>query len=187
LHDGRATAELAAVEAACSDYLAEVTAGGYQALSDADLLAELRTRESLMRRQAIADHALLAEIDRRGIAGRLSMPSTAALLQTMLLVSPSTAKQRVQDARTFGPRVTMSGEALEPLLPMVAVGQASGVVSVEQARTIAKVLDRMPGTVSQADFEAAERHLVDAAESLRPRELARSASGSWPTWTRTAP
>jgi hypothetical protein len=171
LHGGRATAGLVAVDAACSDYLAQVSVGGYRALSDADLLAELRTRESLMRRQAVADHALLAELDRRGIAGRLSMPSTAALLQAMLLVSPSAAKRRVRDARTFGPRVSMSGEPLEPLLPTVAAGQASGMVSVEQARTIAKVLDRIPGRVSPADFEAAERQLVDAAGSLRPREL----------------
>jgi hypothetical protein len=166
LHGGRATTALAAVEAASSAYLAEVAAGGYRALSDADLLAELRIRESLLRRQAVADHALLAELDQRGIAGRLSMPSTAALLRAMLLVSPCTAKQRVQDARTFGPRVAMSGESLEPLLPMVATGQASGAVSVEHARTIAKVLDRVPGTVSRTDFEAAERQLVNAAGSL---------------------
>ena len=36
---------------------------------------------------------------------------------------------------------------------------------------IAKVLDRLPGTVDRCDFKAAERQLVEAAASLRPREL----------------
>jgi hypothetical protein len=171
LHGGSATAGLAAFEAAGSAYLGEIAAGGYQALSDADLLAELRDRESLVRKQAIADHELLAEIEQRGIAGRLSMPSTAVLLQALLLVSPAAARQRVDDALTRGSRVALSGERLGPLLPGVAAGQASGVVSVEQARTIAKVLDRLPGSVGQLDFEAAERQLVEAAANLRPREL----------------
>ncbi|HET6210144.1 MAG TPA: DUF222 domain-containing protein, partial [Jatrophihabitans sp.] len=171
LHGGNSTAGLAALEAAGSAYLSEIAAGGYQMLSDADLLAELRDRESLMRKQAVADHELLAEIEQRGIAGRLSMPSTAVLLQALLLVSPAAARQRVDDALTRGPRVAMSGERLGPLLPGVAAGQASGVLSVEQARTITKVLDRLPGTVGRLDFEAAERQLVEAAANLRPREL----------------
>jgi hypothetical protein len=171
LHGGSATAGLAAFAAASAAYLSGVVAGDYRALSDADVLAELRERESLMRRQAAADHALLAEIDQRGIAGRLSLPSTAAMLQALLLLSPSAAKWRVDDSVTRGPRVAMSGEPMAALLPLVAAGQASGAVSVEQARTIAKVLERLPGTVGRCDFEAAERQLVEAAGSLRPREL----------------
>jgi hypothetical protein len=168
---GSTSAELAAFETASTAYLSRAAAGRYRALSDADLLAELRGHEALMRQQAMADHALLAEIDQRGLAGRLSTPSTAALLQVLLLLSPSAARRRVEDALTRGPRVAVSGEALGSVLPAVAEGQASGVISVEQARAIAKVLDRVPGSVSPSDFELAERQLVQAAASLRPREL----------------
>jgi hypothetical protein len=52
------------------------------------------------------------------------MPSTSALLQGMLRLSPHEAKRRVDTARVCGPRQALTGELLEPLLPAVAAAQA---------------------------------------------------------------
>jgi hypothetical protein len=171
LVDGVISESLTALNAASSSYLAEVAAGSFSGLSDADLLAELRTRELVARRQAVADQELLAELDRRGVAARLSMPSTAAVLQAMLRVSPPEAKRRVQDAARFAHRLTATGEAQAPVRPLVAQAQAVGDMSIEQARTIAKVLERIPITVTVEDVTDAEQALVQAADTLRPYQL----------------
>src|ERR1700712_5339032 len=112
LHGGAASEACDSLADAGTRYLAEVSGGLFARGSDADLLAELRARETILRRQVVADHALLAEIERRGIAGRLSVPSTAALLQAMLQVSPRESKQRVAAAAACGPRTSLTGEAL---------------------------------------------------------------------------
>jgi uncharacterized protein DUF222/HNH endonuclease len=140
-------------------------------MSDADVLAELRELEVLRRRLAVIDHALIGELDRRGLAGRLVMPSTSAVLQGLLRLSPHESKQRVQAARACGPRTTLTGQALPALLPQVAVAQAAGQISPEHGRMIMLTLDKLPPSVSMEDRALAEKHLVEAALTLRPREV----------------
>jgi hypothetical protein len=125
----------------------------------------------LRRRLAVIDHALIAELDRRALPGRLVVASTAAMLQAALRLSPHEAKQRVEAAQVCGPRWSPTGERLDTLLPEVAAGQASGVVSVEHARVIAATLDELPSSVDPVDVSAAERQLVRAAAHLRPRQV----------------
>lgn len=171
LHGGTVSEACTSLVHSGARYLAEVSGGLFGRASEAELLAELRAREAIFRQQATADHALLAEIDRRGIAGRLSLPSTAALLQAMLQVSPHESKQRVTAAEVCGPRTSITGEQLTPLRPLIAQAQAAGALSVEQARVIGKVLHALPSTVAVADVTTAEQSLVDAAQSLRPYQL----------------
>lgn len=154
-----------------SSYLDEITAGVLSSLPDVDLLAELRDCEALRRRWSMVDAGLVAELERRSLAGRLATPSTSALLQGVLRLSPTEARQRVDAAAFCGPRWSLTGERLEPLLPLVAAGQADGVLSAEHARVIASTIERIPAPVAPADATAAEEHLVQAARHLRPREV----------------
>lgn len=169
--DGRPSAPLTDVADAFSRYLAEVAADLFGKLTDAHVLAELREFEALRRRLAVVDHALVAELERRALAGRLAVTSTPALLHAALRLSPHEAKQRVSAAQVCGPRWSLTGEQLETLLPQVAAGQVAGVISVEQARVIATTLEELPASVGQVDVSAAEQHLVTAAEHLPPRQL----------------
>src|SRR3712207_8434387 len=89
LHSGGITAHLTELTTAAHRYMALVAASALSAVSDADILAELTGLESLRRRLAVIDHALIGELDRRGIAGRLVMSSTAAVLQGLLRLSRS--------------------------------------------------------------------------------------------------
>jgi len=88
LDGGVVTAGLAGMSSAVHAYLGSVADGGLGRVSDADVLAELRELESVRRRLAAVDHALIGELDRRGLAGRLVMGSTAAVLQGLLRLSP---------------------------------------------------------------------------------------------------
>jgi hypothetical protein len=90
---GSISAELAAISAAVDAYRVEAVR-----LSDADLLAELRGRETVRRRLAAQDHALVAELDRRGLAARLGPASTRGLLMSMLRISSADARDRVAAA-----------------------------------------------------------------------------------------
>lgn len=141
-------------------------------MSDADVLTELRELELLRRRLATIDHALIAELDRRAIAGRLAMPTTSAVLQGLLRLSPHEAKSRVKAGRACGPRHTLTGQPLPPLRPQLAAAQADGSVSTEHTEVILKALRDLPATVSVEDHSLAEKHLVEAATTLRPREVA---------------
>jgi hypothetical protein len=198
LHGGVVTAELAEMSSAVHEYLASVAGGGLGRVSDADVLAELRELEVLRRRLAAVDHALVGELDRRGVAGRLVMGSTAAVLQGLLRPSPGEAADRVAAARACGTHTSLTGESVPPLLPVLtgesvppllpvlADAQADGVVSGEHTRVILKALSELPAAVGFEDRGLAEKHLVDAAAALRPRGRSRrSAEGSWPICTPT--
>jgi hypothetical protein len=172
LHSGLVTDGLIGLSAALADYLGSVTSGELVRVSDADVLAELRELEVLRRRLTVIDHALIDELDRRGVAGRLVMGSTAAVLQGMLRLSPGEASDRVTAARACGSRTSLIGEPLSPVLPALAAAQADGVVSAEHTQTILAALKRLPAAVSVEDRTLAEKHLVEAAATLRPREVA---------------
>jgi len=169
---GAATTGLAALSHAAYGYVSSVGNGELSQLSDADVLAELRELEALRRRLAVADHALIGELDRRGLAGRLVTGSTAALLQGLLRLSPGEARGRVDAAHACGTQLSLTGEVLPPQLPVLAAGQADGQVSTEHTRVILSTLDQLPSSVSYEDRRLAEKHLVGAATTLRPREVA---------------
>nr|MDQ2839019.1 HNH endonuclease [Actinomycetota bacterium]MDQ2959028.1 HNH endonuclease [Actinomycetota bacterium] len=171
VHGGCSSDALLAVSTAADSYLDQVSDGAPSALADADVLAEMRQLEMVSRRLAVAWHALIGQAERRGLAGLLSMPSIAAVLQMMLRVSPAEAKRRVIAAQWCGPRVTMTGDPQGPLLPEVVAGQLAGVISAEQAQVIGTVLEKLPGTVPVEKVAAAEAQLAALAATLRPYQL----------------
>ena len=100
------------------------------------------------------------------------MSSTAAVLQGLLRISPGEAKDRVTAARACGSRTSLTGEPLPPLQPLLAAAQADGAVSGEHTQVILTALNNLPVSASVEDHRLAEKHLVDAATTLRPREVA---------------
>src|ERR1700727_178383 len=57
-----------------------------------------RLVEQQVRRLPVFDHALIAELDRRGVAAEVGARDTAALLRGVLRVSPGEARARVRAA-----------------------------------------------------------------------------------------
>src|SRR5882757_3645687 len=132
----------AVVEAALGQLSAAVdtlTELDLTALGRDDLLALLRGLETQRRRLPVVDHALIAELDQRGIAGELMARDTAALLREVLRVSPREATARHEAAVDLGPGRSLTGVPRPPLLPVVAAVQAEGSISAEHARVIATV------------------------------------------------
>src|SRR5882762_8669625 len=82
-----------------------------------DLLELLRGLETQRRRLPVVDHALIAELDRRGAAGELSARDTASLLREVLRVTPREATARHEAALDLGPGWSLTGQPRPPLLP----------------------------------------------------------------------
>jgi hypothetical protein len=171
IQGGVATVGLS-LAAGVDSYLDEVTGGGLTRLSDADVLAELRELESARRRLASAGHAMITELDRRGLPGRLAMRSTSALLQGLLRLSPFEATRRVDAGRALGRRAALTGPLLAPLLPAVAAAQAAGDISGDHVQVILACLEKFPPGLSSEQFTTAEQTLTDIARTLPPRQVA---------------
>jgi Domain of unknown function (DUF222) len=69
-----------------------------------ELLDLARGLEGQRRRLPVADHALVAELEQRGVAGELACRSTAALLRQLLRLSPG---QALRMTSPFGPTVML--------------------------------------------------------------------------------
>ena len=141
---------------------------------DRDELLELvRGLETQRRRLPVVDHALVAELDQRGVAGELAARDTKALLRDVARLSPREAKARYRAAIDLGPRRGLTGEMLAPLLPAVAAAQAEGVLSAEHARVITGVIEQLPAAVEAEHGSEVEQRLVAEAARFDPSVLAR--------------
>jgi Domain of unknown function (DUF222) len=132
------------------------------------LLEVLRRFETVKRRMAVLDHALVAQLDDRRIAAELCAPSTASLLRGLLRISPAEAGRRVRAAADLGPRRTMTGQPLPPLFARVAAAQARGAISAEHAVVITKTIEKLPYAVEVEHGRQVEATLVECALALDP-------------------
>jgi len=171
LLEGRPSAALQQLERAIDEYLGTVRDGGYERLSDADLLAELCGLEKLRRQLPVADHRLLPRLERRDLARRLCAPGVAGLLQSLLRLSAYEARSRVHAARLLGPVLAADGSEVAPQLPAAARMQEEGQLSVEQAKVIARTVELLPEAIPDQVRADTEQRLVTAAESVGPRQL----------------
>ena len=134
------------------------------AASRDELLELARGLEAQRRRLPVADHALVGELEARGVAGELACRSTAVLLRQLLRLSPAQARARVEAAEALGPRRALCGQPLGPRLPVVAAAQAAGVLDPRHAEVITDTLRALPAAVAaERGPEVAERLVTEAA------------------------
>src|SRR3954469_15147269 len=128
-------------------------------LTDEELLAAVTDLEVEQRRLVFRRHALVAELEARGLARERGMRTTAGLLSRLLRISAGEAKARVQAAADLGPRRGLTGERLEPIYPLVAQAQAEGVLSERHAKLIVDTVEALPDEVRKNHEERVEADL----------------------------
>jgi Domain of unknown function (DUF222) len=148
-----------------------VLAVDLSAASRTEVTAFLRACEAQRRRLEAADHAVIAELDQRGIAGEYGHTSTVDLLIEQLRLAPAEAKARVQAARDLGPRRGLGGEPLDPIFPHAAAAVAHGTIGTGHSRVITHCLDALPPHLDAEVVQRAETALVEHARHLDPRTL----------------
>ncbi len=128
--------------------------------------------ERAARRLPAGRHALVAEIDARGIAEAHQVRSTAVLIGDLLHLSLLEATGWVRQAgEQVAGRDLITGQPRPPLQPAVAAAVAAGALSGEQTQIISATMRKVPAWVSPAQRAALEADLVGHAQTLDPRQL----------------
>jgi hypothetical protein len=138
--------------------------------SDDEAVAAVQANERLRRMQEPFDHALLLDIEQRGIPSRALARGTGGWLRSTVRVDIHEANARVRAAHAAGPRRSLIGERLPPAHPVVAAAQANGGVSARQARIITTMLDKLPPAVCEQVPEV-EARLVGFCDAFDPSGL----------------
>lgn len=145
-------------------------------LAGAEVVELLAGLEVQRRRLAALDHAVLAQVEERRLAGEYAAANPVDLLVTRLRVAPGEAKARLAQARDCGPRRELTGAPLAPVLPGCAAAVAAGDISPGHVTVIARCLDALPAHVAVHAASVAEAFLVDAARHEHPKALERTAA-----------
>jgi Domain of unknown function (DUF222)/HNH endonuclease len=140
-------------------------------LSSVELTGLLRQAETASRRLDAGIRRVVAEIDRRGVAGEYGACSTGDLVRQKLLITTHEASVRVRQARELTPRVALTGEMLPPLFAHVAGALDCGSITLAHARIITTTRSGLPGEVDARHGDAAEQFLVEQASQLTPTQL----------------
>jgi hypothetical protein len=165
---GNATAVTAGLSAA----VGELGSVSLSSLAERELLGVVREVERARRRLEAVEHRLIAEVEERNLPGKYLVRSARALLAGVLNLSAREASVRVRHARHLGPRVTVTGERLQPLLPATATARDAGLITAQHASVIIRAIEKLPITLPAPDVAAAEALLVEQAQSLDATVLA---------------
>src|SRR5690349_22368547 len=140
-------------------------------LSGGQLLELVAALEIDTRQRAAVTHAVIAELEARGVAAEVGCSSTAVLLSERLRIGRREAAGRVRLAAELGHRRAMSGEALPARFPEVAAAVADGAIGDRHAALICRTITDLPDAVlGQAG--AVEATLVEHVRTLNPDQLA---------------
>jgi Domain of unknown function (DUF222) len=159
-----------------AELLDTVDSGGLDHLAAAEKVAWWRRFETFRNRLPLIDHGLIADAEATDLAGEYSFSDLARFLVRMFQLSPTEASCRVRAAAAVGPRTSMLGERLAPVLPRLAALQRDGAVTTEKVQIVERAMHQLsrPG-LNPDDVETAEQLLTDYAPVLAPSDLRRYA------------
>src|ERR1700712_4005768 len=95
----------------------ELHAASLTSCTDDEIENVLCDLEIARRKFAPLDHALIAETKTRSLASKRGQVTAATYLKKLLRISPAEARGRVKAAESLGPRLSMTGERLDPIYP----------------------------------------------------------------------
>jgi hypothetical protein len=159
-----------------SELLDVVESGGLDQLDAAEKVAWWQRFETFRNRLPLIDHYLIADAETTDLAGSYGFTNLSRFLTRILQLSPGEAASRVRAAAAVGPRTSMLGEHLEPVLPKLAELQRQGVVTAEKVQIVERAMHQLsrPGLSPEA-VQTAEQLLTDYAPLLGPTDLHRYA------------
>jgi hypothetical protein len=101
-------------------------------------------------------HRTLASLTSRCTPKEMGAKSWKDVLAIRWRLSRTEANRRLNEAALLGPRQTLTGEQLEPVLPATAVAQAAGAINPEHVKVIRDAVADLPDfvdPVTRAQFE----------------------------------
>lgn len=149
--------------------------GAVESLSRSELLAVLDEYETLICRFPAPMHRLLAQLQAGSTPQEMGEKSWNAVLRIRWRLSTADAGRRLADAADLGPRRTLTGEPLPPVLAAVAAAQACGLINADHVKVLRDAVDRLPGFVDTTTRTQFEVDLVRVATGVGPKELKETA------------
>ncbi|MGO4442899.1 HNH endonuclease signature motif containing protein [Mycobacterium sp. 2YAF39] len=140
-------------------------------LTHRELLTMLDDLETLTCLLPTQWHRALARLQAETTPKELGAKSWRQVLAIRWRISTSEAGRRLDEAALLGPRRTLTGEPLEPVLPCTASAQARGLINGEHVEKIREAMDRVPGWVDTAARAEIEADWVHVATGVGPKEL----------------
>jgi hypothetical protein len=143
----------------------------WDALSPRQLLSVLARLERTVRRLPVTSQLIITRLDREATAEDLGGSGLAHALAEQLRISRGEARRRIGDAAALAPRVGLTGEVLEPLLPATAAAQVGGDIGREQLAIIRDVIDHIPHDTSPDAVRDVEAQMANYGTGFRPEQL----------------
>ena len=143
----------------------------YDTLPLAELLALGDDLETLSCQLPTQSHRILARLHAEHTPRELGAKSWNEVLRTRWRISRAEAGRRLAEAAQLGPRRTLIGLPLAPLLPATAAAQAQGRITAEHVEVIRKAMGKVPGFVDAPTAAQFESDLVRTATGVGPKEL----------------
>jgi hypothetical protein len=161
-----------AVTAGLAVVVGELGSVSLSSLSEPELLAVVREVERARRQLEALEHRLIAEVEQRNLPGKHLARSAGAFLAGLLNLSAREASVRIRHARHLGPRVTVTGQRLQPLLPATAAARSEGLITAQHVTVIIATIEKLPITLPAPDVAEAEAFLVEQAQRFDATVLA---------------
>jgi hypothetical protein len=119
-----------------AELLDTIETGGLEQLNTVEKISFWQRFETFRNRLPLVDHGLIADAEASDLAGEYSFSNLARFLVRMFQLSPGEAAARVRAAAALGPRSSMLGERLEPVLSKLAAMQRDGAVTTEKVQIV---------------------------------------------------
>jgi hypothetical protein len=153
----------------------ELLCADVSGLEEASLVQALRDFEGQRRRLEAVEHRLVKQANDTHLPSSCATRTVAGVLSQVLRIDVREARLRENRALDCGPRATLTGAPLEPVLPLVAAAVAAGEISPAQVDVIVEAMAKIPESAPTQAWPVVEGVLVEAARHEAPRLLRRTA------------
>jgi hypothetical protein len=155
--------------------LNELAEFAWDTAGEEEIIARVRDIETWSRQLYSLSLTGTAELEARGAAFTRGATSTAVFLRQLLRITPEQARRRVADARDVCPRVRLTGQIVEPVLPVAAAALRAGAISDHHLRVVRETVHDLPPHIEEDERGRVETHLVEQAEDYDPTQLGKLA------------
>jgi Domain of unknown function (DUF222) len=142
----------------------------FEALTTRERLALLERCERVRRRLPAVEHPLINQLAHQATPEELGGKLSHAVAE-WALISGGEAARRIREAADLGPRRTITGEPLAPVLAATAAGQREGKLGTGHVAVIRGFYHQPPGWVDHSTREQSEARLAKEGSQLRPEQL----------------
>ncbi|WP_442930974.1 DUF222 domain-containing protein [Mycolicibacterium sp. 050232] len=144
-------------------------------LSRAELISVLDEYETLLCQLPSPLHRMLAQLQADTTPRELGAKSWNEVLRIRWRLSTAEAGRRLGEAAELGPRRSLTGEPLAPVLPVTAAAVGAGLLTTDHVKVLRDAIHHLPGFVDSSTREQFEADLVRVAVGVGPKELKETA------------